>query len=227
MSSDIPEEFKYLVLFAVLSGRQEPFTKTELGIKMTNPEITKLNNKERLLTAIPKGRSLHISAAPEAFGWVRRNLEIDAGDKKNKTLKLLDVTLTRIKGYLEASQVPIEEFLKPGITEPMPPGITAPAPAAPREPAAADVESVRNAYLAISGGAYDARILLKDLRKRLALDRGAQDAAFMAMIDSGEAVFYPEDDPMSRDEEDDRAALVLADRRRHVMYLHRERGHGV
>jgi hypothetical protein len=84
------------------------------------------------------------------------------------------------------------------------------------------VETVRHAYLALSGGSYKSRILLKDLRKRLSFDRETQDGAFAELIGSGEADFYPEDDPMSRDEEDERAAFQVADRRRHVIYLHHE-----
>jgi len=84
-------------------------------------------------------------------------------------------------------------------------------------------EIVRRAYLQITGGKYVGRVLLKDLRPLLSpLSRQQQDAAFLALIRSGEADFYPEDDPMSRGPEDDAAALHLADHRRHLLYLHPE-----
>jgi len=204
MSSELPEEFRYLVLFAVLSGRS--FTKSELGIKMTNPEIRRHNSKERLLAENPKGRSLHLSATPEGIRWTEKNLKIDPGNKTNKVLKVLAMALARTDAYLTANRISLEEFLKPGGTK----------------PSSDPVDAVRQAYLAISGGAYDARVLLKDLRKRLTLSRDEQDDALLALMQSTQADLYSEDDPMSRDEEDDRAALTLADRRRHIIQLHRE-----
>lgn len=242
MSEHLPEEYQYLVFFAVLSGRS--FTKSELGVKMTNPKILEHNNQQHLLVTTPRNKSktapIDIMAAPGAFRWIENHMRIEPDPKKprksrttgkeqesksssrNKAVAVLDLLLARTDGFLKENRISIERFLKPTDTGTAS-EVAIPIPPEPALPVdAGAIEVVRDAYLAISGGAYDARVLLKDLRKRLDITREAQDTAFMEMIRSGEAVFYPEDDPMSRDEEDDRAALALADRRRHVMYLHRE-----
>ncbi len=225
MSKEVPEDFHYIVLFAALSGQS--FTKTDLGIKMSVAQIKRLNEKAKLLEEIPKGRSLHLKATPAARRWAGEHLRMDLGNKRNKTLKVLEITLNRLDAYLSTNHISIETFLnliaanaKPDTVE-VTPGSSQeskPEKTASHEGA---LEAVRKAYLAISNGTYDSRVLLKDLRRHLALPFDEQDAAFFEMIRSGEADFYPEDDPMSRDEDDDKSALLIADRRRHLLYLHR------
>jgi hypothetical protein len=222
MSDHLPEEFQYLVLFAVLSTRPTPFTKSELGIRISNDAIERVNKETGLLDVVRKGGTRLLSANKESYRWVEANLNTDLGTKKNKAvMSILHLIRAKTAAYLGSNHISIEDFLNPGIAESISPAIPAPPPTGPREPAAADVESVRSAYLAISGGAYDARVSLKELRERLHLDRDAQDAIFKQMSKSGAADFYPEDDPMSRNEEDDRASFVLGDRRRHIVFLHR------
>jgi hypothetical protein len=92
------------------------------------------------------------------------------------------------------------------------------APVVP--PSVNPAQAIRTAYLRNSGGSYKTRVLLKDLRPELQIPREQQDAALMEMIRSGEADLYPEDDPESRDERDDQAALMIGDRPRHLMILH-------
>jgi hypothetical protein len=84
------------------------------------------------------------------------------------------------------------------------------------------VEQVRQAILELSGGKTGQRVLLKDLRPKLkGMDRATQDEAFKDLIRSGDADFVVIDDPMSRFEADDAAALHLANRQRHQVYLRR------
>ena len=206
MSSELEPEFQYLALYAALSGRPS-FTKSDLGIEMKAKEIEALSKETRLLEVARKGNALHISANKETLRWAGEHLNINLEGKKNKAvLAILHLIQARTDAYLKAHQVSMEDFLDP----------------AGQGESEQSIDAVRRSYLALSGGKYQERVLLKDLRKQLGLSRQEQDETFMQMIRSGEADFYPEDDPMSRDEEDDRAALVLADRRRHVMYLHRE-----
>jgi len=208
MSNELPEEFQYLVLFAALSGR--PFTKSapELAIKLTVAEIDRLVAETGLLDVTRKGKSRSLSANESTRQWVEANLNVELTGKNKAVLSILHLIRAKTAAFLKTRRLSLSDFLEPA-------ELTAVDGSNP-------AEQVRRGYLGLSGGSYGARVLLKDLRKRLSLDRETQDAAFLDLIRSGEADFYPEDDPMSRDEEDERAALVLADRRRHIVYLHAE-----
>jgi hypothetical protein len=217
LSGELGQEFQYLLLFAALSGRT--FTKSELGIALTAKQIEDLSRETKLLDVTRKGSGRLLSANERTLQWVGANLNTELAGKNKAVLAILHLIQAKTDAYLKVRQVSLAEFLNPSTAKFL-------ADASPVEPhveqVSGAVDTVRQTYLALSSGEYEARVLLKDLRKGLILPRHDQDAAFMEMIRSGEAEFYPEDDPMSRDEEDDRAALVLADRRRHVVYLYRE-----
>ncbi len=215
MSNEYPQEFRYLILFAALSGR--PFTKSEIGIKMTNQQLDPLIRDSRLLDVQAKGHTRTLSANEETRRWAGEHLHVEfTGKHVTAPLKIFGLLRAKTFAFLKANRVSFEDFVNTTVISPV---LAHPQPGV--QNASSAVEGVRRAYLALSGAAYDVRILLKDLRRHLPMDREAQDDAFRELIKSGEADFYPEDDPMSRGEEDDRAALVLADRRRDVIYLHR------
>lgn len=226
MSNDLPQEFKYLVLFAALSG--STFTKSDLGIDMKIGQLDCLIEETRLLEVRRRGNSRQFSANRETLRWAEEHLnDTDESAKNKAVMAILHLIQAKTVAYLRANHISMETYLR---LRNQSEG-SANAAASPEDPHPADtttttpegrVDAVRRAYLSISGGAYDTRVLLKDLRRRLTLPRDAQDAVFFEMIRSGEADFYPEDDPMSRNEEDEQSALLIADRRRHLVYLHRD-----
>ena len=222
MSKELPQEFHYLVLFGALSGRA--FTKSELDIKMIVAQLDRLAEETGLLDVKRKGRSSAriFSSNDATLHWAGANLNVELKGKNKAVLLILDLVRAKTAAFLKANQISIQDFLRPAVSLSGSSAVASDPAPIPIADGSSPVEAVRRAYLEISGGTYKARVLLKHLRKRLPFDRQIQDDAFLGLIPSGEADFYPEDDPMSRDEEDERAALVLADRRRHVVYLNRE-----
>lgn len=219
MPRNYPKEFQCLVLFAALSGRE--FSKTELGIKIKIAQIDGYAAEEGLLSVRRKGNTRILSANSETLRWTGANLKNVELVGTGKALRaLLGLLCAKTAAYSNANPVSFSEFLRSGSIQKPP--IAGVVPPDPTEPPRNPVEAVRRAYLELSGGSYDARILLKNLRKRLSIGREAQDMAFLDLIRSGEADFFAEDDPMSRTMEDEEAALILADRRRHLLYLHKE-----
>lgn len=203
MSNGFPQEYQYLLLFAALSGR--PFTKTELGIKLTVTAIDQLGAETGLLDIARKGSSRSFSANAETRRWAGEHLLSADLDGKNKAvLAILQLIRARTDAFLKARGIGFAEFLQQREAEPSP------------------ADAIRNAYRELSGGKYDVRVLLKDLRKLLSLSREKQDQALSQLLRQGYAELYPEDDPMSRSEDDDQAAYLVADRARHVIYLHAE-----
>ena len=203
MPNGFPQEFQYLVLFAALSGRS--FTKTELGIKLTVSAIDRLGAQTALLDIGRKGNSRSFSANAETRRWAGEHLLSADLDGKNKAvLAILHLIRARTDAFLKARGIGFAEFLQQ------------------REAEVSPADAIRRAYGQLSGGKYDARVLLKDLRRHLSLNREKQDQALSELIRTGYAELYPEDDPMSRTEDDERAAFLVADRPRHVIYLHAE-----
>jgi hypothetical protein len=205
MSKELPQDFKCLVLFAALSGRT--FTKTQLGLsKMKVKQLDALNAEHGLLAITGKGNSRTLQANSETLRWADEHFYTPLPDKTNQAVRMvLDLVRAKTAAYLAAKQISFAQFVNPAKLE-----------------VQDDIDQVRKAYLAITAGSYKVRVLLKDLRKRLPFDREKQDAAFSKLIERGEADFYPEDDPALLDEEDERVAFQIADRRRHVVYLHPE-----
>jgi hypothetical protein len=209
MSEELNQDYKCLVLFAALAGR--PFTKSDLKVELSIRDLDKLTDETGLLKLTGKGRSRSIEANSETLRWAGEHLNTELEGKNKAVLMVLGLVRAKAAAFLSAKQISMAEFLKP-----------TPERVAKVAEGGDTLEAVRRVYLELTGGAYEKRVLLKDLRKRLGFDREAQDAAFFKLLRSGEGDFYPEDDPMSRDEEDEQAALEVADRRRHLVYLHRE-----
>jgi hypothetical protein len=209
MSETLDKEFRYLVLLSALSGRA--ISKGDYGIKLGNSQIEKHASDTGLLAVErrPKGTGKLYRSNAKTLEWVSENLHAELPGKNKATQAIFELLRAKTAAYLKTMGVTLTEFLHP-------------------EPAAAPLDEdaigiIRRAYLDLSGGRFNERILLKDLRPRLGtMSRQAQDAALVALIQSGLADLNPEDDPMSRDEADDEAALILGDRRRHLIYLHPE-----
>jgi len=214
MSEDIDPHFKCLVLFAALSDRS--FTKSDLGLKLSTDEIKKLSRDTGLLSLEPKGRSLRITANERARSWAGEHLHTDLESRSKAAFLVLDLVRAKTAAFLKAHRISFAEFIERG-TKDIVLDVT---PSTMRDSGA--VDAVRRAYLALTNGAYGVRVLLKHLRPDLHFDRSTQDAALKELLRTGEAHLYPEDDAMSRDEADERAALQIADRRRHIIYLRPE-----
>lgn len=83
-------------------------------------------------------------------------------------------------------------------------------------------QSVRAAYLRVTGGKLNEYVKLADLRAALPTeDRATVDAELKAMQQRGEAVLYPIDDPRRLRPDDDAAALKVSGERRDLFLLRR------
>jgi hypothetical protein len=203
MSEEFSQDFRCLLFYAGLTGRE--FRPDDIKLETRIGDLKKFVTETGLLDTVKIGGATGCRANAKTHAWVAANLHKRLDGKKIAVLLVYQLIQNKTAAYLKVREIPLAEFLAPQ----RPPTVSNP------------VETVRNAYFALTTGSFDQRVLLKDLRKRLPMDRESQDSAFLELIRSGEASFYPEDDPMSRNDEDEQAALVLADRKRHVVYLHR------
>lgn len=81
-------------------------------------------------------------------------------------------------------------------------------------------EDLRTAYLALTGGEWNRRVRLADLRRTLGrTPRSDLDQKLLEMQGRGGVVLYPLDDPQEIGPEDRSAALMVQGRARHIVYL--------
>ena len=89
-------------------------------------------------------------------------------------------------------------------------------------PAGSLRERIRAAYLDATGGRFNTRALLKDIRTRLAdVKRGTLDEALKAMQREDDAVLYPLDNRAEITDADRTAAILFAGEPRHILWIER------
>ncbi len=91
------------------------------------------------------------------------------------------------------------------------------------EPEALTLESIekdiREAYLRETHGALKERVLLKDLRPQVGVQRADFDETLLAMQRQGKVVLMGLDNPLERTPEVEEAALYITGRPRHLVYF--------
>jgi hypothetical protein len=80
-------------------------------------------------------------------------------------------------------------------------------------------KQIRQAYLSETRGAVKERVLLKDLRPKVGVQREDFDQALLAMQQQSEIVLMGLDNPMERTPEVEAAALHIAGHPRHLVYF--------
>jgi hypothetical protein len=151
----------------------------------------------------PKGGTgFQISLTDKAWAWAADNLDAEVSRRSTAAGPVLQDLLTKLKGYLEKTGVPLVEVLGP--TKPPP-----------------DFESrLRSVCLAISGGRTNTRVRLADIRAALSdVPRGDLDKAVLAMGDRGVLALYPIENPRELTYRDREAAIMVGGEASHLVYL--------
>jgi hypothetical protein len=132
--------------------------------------------------------------------------------KIEPSFQLLNALRGKLARYLAINKLRLSDVFAPEMQ-----AVTQGIPDQPR------ADQIRQAYLDLSHGQFDMRVRLRDLRPRLVdLSRAQQDEALLGMQRDGWLVLYPNDDPQDRNQDDDAAAIIIGDRYRDLVYLHRE-----
>jgi len=228
----------HVLLFHAVVVDPVEFVPSKLKIKTKNAAVKKHLESSRLLKWRTKGRALYLAANDATWRWVGENLDAPL-PKTQAVFSILTNLRGKFASYLKAKDVRLLDVFSASATQtgssPARPESLAPvAPtSAPRgeSPAPAEAlasfdtlaDQVRQAYLHVSGGQFDVRVRLRDLRPLLEkLSRAEQDHTLLRMQSEGWLVLYPNDDPLDRDAADEAAAMVVGDRHRDLVYLHSE-----
>jgi hypothetical protein len=197
-------EVKLLLYYAIASDPGE-FTPSKIVRKIKNPELKRTLEQNRVLNFRTKGKALYLSANDATWGWVEEHLGESFPGGGQAALFFLNALREKFALYAKRHGIRLADlFAEPVESE--------------KDPS----DLVREACLALTAGQYDVRVRLRDLRPRLpAMSRDEQDRIFLEMQREGWLALMANDDPQDRDAAEEAASLVIADRRRDLVYLHR------
>lgn len=183
------------------------------------PEITK-DEREGLehqgLVAVEKRErgALWLSITDKGWDWAERHLAAPLPEKTQGGAFVLRAWLARLQVFLQARGFRLSDLF---LEQPAPVVNTAPAKAAPDHRELR--ERIREAYHEVAGG-FDRRLLLRDLRPRLAdLDRQLVDAALVQMLRDGEVSLMQLDYRPDVTDEDREASLQIGREPRHIIWI--------
>ena len=165
--------------------------------------------KQGLITLEKRGRASHMVLTDKAWSEAPNLMaaELSApGVKQDLAYHLMSCT----HAYLAAEGLALADFVRPGMLQESAPG-----------PSVADAKKVvTTAYLKLTGGQFDERVRVADLRvEAQGLSPSELDRTLMQLLRQGVAHLMPLDDPHDRTSRDDAAAVNVAGRPRHLVYL--------
>jgi hypothetical protein len=206
-------EKQALAMWALLGAGGEAY-----GGKL-KPEIEKAEReallKLGLIQATKRERgAIWLSTTDEGWDWAEQHLNEPLPEKNFGGAFVLRAWLTRLSQFLQARGLRLSDFFLDQ---------SAPSPGtsvAPAQPEYAKLRArIRAAYQEVAGG-FDRRLLLRDLRPRLAdLDRGSVDSALMQMVRDGEASLMQLDYRPDVTDEDRAASLRIGNEPRHIIWI--------
>lgn len=211
MSDKMPPLLVALMWNLMFTGEEPSVSKAKPGVKKKT--IAPLLDAG-LIVLDKRGNGNHLVLTDRAWKWAEENLDGEFSTRANTTPALLGL-LPKLKAYLQQTGTPLAELLN--AVEPAAPQ----PPAEPDAPAQAPIdEAIRKAYRTLSGGQWETRVRLAQLREHLdAYAREEQDRALLRMQSEGRLVLYRLDDPQDTFEADRAAALYLGSDPRHLIYM--------
>jgi len=210
-----------LILWALLARGGSGF-QNEL-----KPEPTK-ENREALvragfISAEKRNRALFLQAEDKGWHWASENMDAEISTRSPAGAVILRDLLLRLGAFTKARNIALAEVLAPR---------PAALPAAPDEPkgagaapsAANDIasprEKIRAAFLDLTGGQFNTRVRLADLRAKLRdLDRTALDEALLSIQREEGTVLMQLDNRIEITDADRAAALEIGREPRHLLWI--------
>jgi hypothetical protein len=154
----MPTRTQTLILWAILAAPDGGLMQKDARPAVTKPDRDALI-RAGLVAVEKRGRGLWLEATDKGWSWAANNLDAALPERTTAGAVVLQAWLARLKAYLAAGNLALADVLAPR--------------GAPLD--------LRAAYLRLTGGRFDQRVRLAELRAALAsLDRAALDAALKA-----------------------------------------------
>jgi hypothetical protein len=198
-------EKQTLVLWALLANAGEGFAK-EL-----KPAVDKVERegllKAGLIDVEKRKRGAYwLSVTDRGWRWAEDHLSDRLPDRSYAGTFILNAWLKHLQTFMRVSNTPLADILVPR-----------------KNTIASNLrERIRTAYLAVTGGMFNKRALLSDVRKHLQnVDRATLDNALALMQRDGDATLMQLDNRPDITPADEEAAIQIGQEARHILWISR------
>lgn len=182
--------------------------------KDLKPEPSKENREALvgagLISVAKKNRALILHVEDKGWHWASEHMDAEISTRSNAGAVVLQHLLLRLGAFTKVRNIALAEVLAPQPTDDQ---MVAGDDVAPRE-------KIRVAFLELTGGKFNTRVRLSDLRAKLCdLDRAALDESLLAIQREEGAVLMQLDNRIEITDADREAALEIGREPRHLLWL--------
>jgi hypothetical protein len=168
-----------------------------------------------------KGGAFWLEVTDRGWRWAEEHLGDSLPDKTFGGAFVLRAWLTRLQAFMQARNIGLAEVLGPQAARETAEPLARPEVPKPIDYAALR-ERIREAYLDVTGGSFNTRALLSNIRERLPdVDRDALDGALKRMQREDDASLMQLDNRAEITEGDRAAALHIGSEPRHILWITR------
>jgi len=202
-------EKRTLVLWALLANGGEAF-----GNEI-KPAVDKAEREALLAAGLisveKRKRAYWIVVTDRGWRWAEDHLSDTLPDRSYAGTFILAGWLKHLQAFMHASKTPLAEILVPRSTD-----------SGKQTDKGSLAERIRAAYLSITGGSFNKRALLADIRKSLSdVSRDALDDALVRMQRQGDLTLMQLDNRPDITQADREAAIQIGQEPRHILWISR------
>jgi hypothetical protein len=209
MSSSLPP--KQVLILWYLIGNGGAAWRSEIRPEPTRKDRKALE-KAKLTASEKRGRSIWIEVTDTGWAWANDHLASSLPAKTQSAGPILQAWLTHLQAFLRQRGFALADVITARAD-------SCSAPATRGSPLALE-ERIRKVYLDATGGVWNQRVRLSDLRRRLAdVAKDVLDAALLKMQQASKLVLFRLDNQREITDADREAALFVGDEPRHVLHM--------
>lgn len=177
-----------------------------------NATRAKKKGKATKPAAPRKSNALWIEVTEKGWGWANDHLASPLPTKSASAGPILQAWLTYLQAFLRQKGFALADVIS---TRP-----EAPSETFRLGSAIALEDRIRRVYLDATGGTWNKRVRLSELRTLLdGVQRAELDKVLMRMQQGGDLVLYPLDNPQEITAADRNAAIAIGGTRLHIVYM--------
>jgi hypothetical protein len=202
---------KQVLILWYLIGRGGAAWRSEIRPEPSGKDRKALE-KAKLTASEKRGRSIWIEVTDAGWAWANDHLASSLPARTQSAGPILQAWLTHLQAFLRQRGLALGDIIS-ARAEP----ISASAPSTSRIPLE---DRIRKVYLEATGGVWNQRVRLSDLRSRLGdVAKDALDAALLKMQQASKLVLFRLDNQREITDADRKAALHVGDEPRHVLHM--------
>jgi len=210
-------EMQTLFLWALLARGGSAEKVADVKVKIAKRERDALI-AGGLIEVERRGRAVGLAVSEKGWAWANDNLAHALPARSTAGAAVLHGWLAHLQAFMQAKGLRLADILGGQASA----SSGSPGKAAQSDGHAALRERIRAAYLDVTGGTFNRRALLSNVRRRLGdVDRADLDEALKRMQRDEEASLMRLDNPIDIAEADREAAVQIGEEPRHILWISR------